>query len=180
MDAKQRCTPLPNGVQLGGWRFESESGRILNTRECNALTERLEVLTVAEALPSAGVPPLPSAIFGHSYLTLTHEASGRVIHFDADGAITCWVRESADKGSGGLKVTTASLPSWKQVADEQATGDSTDYDWRPTRPTTAASRADQIAPRPVPRPARTKPVMKAWLRAILGVASLSVCAASHR
>ena len=105
MRPSAQCTPLRNGVQVGGWRFESESGRILSTREINTLTERLEALTVAEALPSA-VPPLPAAIFGHSYLTLTHEASGRVIHFDADGAITSWVRESAEKGSGGLKVTT--------------------------------------------------------------------------
>ena len=106
MRPSAQCTPLRNGVQVGGWRFESESGRILSTREINTLTERLEALTVAEALPSA-VPPLPAAIFGHSYLTLTHEASGRVIHFDADGVITSWVRESAEKGSGGLKVLEA-------------------------------------------------------------------------
>ena len=156
MAAKQRCTPLPNGVQLGGWRFESESGRILNTRECKSLTERLEVLTVAEALPTAGVPPLPSAIFGHSYLTLTHEASGRVIHFDADGAITCWVRASAEKGSGGLKVTTASLPSWKQVADEQATGDSTDYDWTySTDYCGITSRSNRASPGASPSPNQT-------------------------
>lgn len=182
MDAKQRCTPLPNGVQLGGWRFESESGRILNTRECNALTERLEVLTVSEALPSAGVPPLPSAIFGHSYLTLTHEASGRVIHFDADGAITCWMRESADKGSGGLKITTASLPSWKQVADEQATGDSTDYDWTySTDYCGITSRSNRASPGASPSPNQTSSGSMAarCVATVRGVAGLSVCVLHH-
>ena len=159
-------TPLLNGVQVGGWRFESESGRILSTREINTLTERLEALTVAEALPSA-VPPLPAAIFGHSYLTLTHEASGRVIHFDADGAITSWVRESAEKGSGGLKVTTASASYWKQVADEQATGDTTDYDWTYSTyycgTTSTAHRASDKTPTFIESAFRTKVEYSTWL-----------------
>ena len=162
-----QCTPLRNGVQVGGWRFESESGRILSTREINTLTERLEALTVAEALPSA-VPPLPAAIFGHSYLTLTHEASGRVIHFDADGAITSWVRESAEKGSGGLKVTTASASYWKQVADEQATGDTTDYDWTYSTDycgtTSTAHHASDKTPNFIESAFRTKVEYVAWLR----------------
>ena len=168
MRPSAQCTPLRNGVQVGGWRFESESGRILSTREINTLTERLEALTVAEALPSA-VPPLPAAIFGHSYLTLTHEASGRVIHFDADGAITSWVRESAEKGSGGLKVTTASASYWKQVADEQATGDTTDYDWTYSTDycgtTSTAHRASDKPPTFIESAFRTKVEYVAWLRA---------------
>lgn len=162
------CAPLRNGVQVGGWRFESESGRILSTREINTLTERLEALTVAEALPST-VPPLPAAIFGHSYLTLTHEASGRVIHFDADGAITSWVRESAEKGSGGLKVTTASASYWKQAADEQATGDTTDYDWTYSTAycgtTSTAHRASDKPPSFIESAFRTKVEYSTWLRA---------------
>jgi len=111
------CTLLPNGVQLNGWRFESESGPILSTRELEALQESLPV----------AVPSLPDAIFGHNRLTLTHEATRRAFHFDANGAIRRWVHESAHKGSGGLRVATASYGSWQEAADKM--GVATDYDW---------------------------------------------------
>ena len=121
--------PLPNVVSAKGWRFESASGPILNTSERDDLVGRLNE-RARDAEGHSTVPPLPEAIFGHNFLTLTHELSGRAFHFDVDGALSCWARESAHKGSGGLRVTTASLPSWKQVADEQAQiGENGDWDW---------------------------------------------------
>ena len=108
-----------------GWRFESESGPILDTTERETLTKRVE-----EACEGLSVPALPEAIFGKNRLTVTHEASGRAFHFDAQGAITCWLRESDTNGSGGVRVISANLSSWKQVFDaEQAIGGTADYDW---------------------------------------------------
>lgn len=114
----------PNVFAVNGWRFESESRPILNSKEIDALTEQL----LAEGLQCT-VPPMPEAIFGNSRLTIIHDATGRTFSFDAAGAIFCWVRESAHKGSGGLRVTTANLPAWKQVACDKALGSATDYDW---------------------------------------------------
>ena len=133
MEAGSAPSAPSAAFQLKGWRFESKSGPILNTGERDALLERLNKRAAQEfvgGLPYT-VPPLPEAIFGHNRVTLTHEASGRAFHFDADGALSCWARESAHKGSGGLRVTTASLPSWKHVADEQRVAEkaSVDYDW---------------------------------------------------
>ena len=134
MVAASNGVEVSNGVKASsfeykGWRFDSVSGPILSTCERGTLTDKLSATAASKGLPSI-VPPLPEAIFGHSYLTMTHEASGRTFSFDAAGAIACWMRESAHKGSGGVRVTTASLPSWKKVADEQdlAMGAS-DYDW---------------------------------------------------
>mmetsp|Transcript_24672 Transcript_24672/g.78890 ORF Transcript_24672/g.78890 Transcript_24672/m.78890 type:complete len:325 (+) Transcript_24672:58-1032(+) len=134
MVAASNGVEVSNGVKASsfeykGWRFDSVSGPILSTCERGTLTDKLSATAASKGLPSI-VPPLPEAIFGHSYLTMTHEASGRTFSFDAAGAIACWMRESAHKGSGGIRVTTASLPSWKKVADEQdlAMGAS-DYDW---------------------------------------------------
>ena len=116
-----------NSFQLKGWRFESESGPILDTKGRDALTERLK--EVCEDFAPHAVPlALPEAIF-RNRLTLTHEATGHSVHFDAEGAITCWLRESAHKGSRGLRVKSASLPSWKQIANDWAKDGVTDYDW---------------------------------------------------
>lgn len=108
-----------------GWRFESESGPMLNRKERETLIKKVE--DACEAV----VPALPEAVFGKNRLTITHEASGHAFHFDAEGALTCWMRESEVKGSGGVRVTSASLNSWKQVFNaEQATGGgAADYDW---------------------------------------------------
>ena len=106
-----------------GWRFDSNSGPILDTREREALTKRVE--------DDCGVvvPALPEAIFGHNRLTVTHAASGRAFHFNAEGAISNWLRDSVAKGSGGVRVTSASLSSWKQVFDAEQKMRADDYDW---------------------------------------------------
>ena len=106
----EKSDAFPKGFRSNGWRFESSSEPILNTRELEALTARLK------GVCGADVPALPAAIFGHKRRTLTHEASGRVFHFDAEGAIACWMRASAQKGSGGLQVTASARPSWKAAA----------------------------------------------------------------
>jgi type 2A phosphatase activator TIP41 len=114
-------------MEREGWRFESKSGPILNTGELDALSAKLKKACEAEGLPST-LPPLPEAIFGHNCLTLTHEASGHVLRFDAEGAIMCWLRSSAHKGSGGLRVRTANTQAWQKhllkLAEEQG-----DHDW---------------------------------------------------
>ena len=110
--------------EQSGWRFESESGPILNAHERKTLTEQLAATSKLE------VPALPEAIFGHNRLTLTHEASGQTFQFDVNGALSSWVKHSNANGSGGLRVTSASLPSWKQVYAEQATVSAAiNYDW---------------------------------------------------
>ena len=120
----EKSAAFPEGFRTNGWRFESSSGPILNTRELEALKARLK------GVYGADMPALPDAIFGHNRLTLTHEASGRVFHFDAEGAIACWMRASAQKGSGGLQVTAAARPSWKAAAaDETLIARKDDYDW---------------------------------------------------
>ena len=106
-----------------GWRFESASGPILSTTERESLTGRLRRACGAD------VPALPEAIF-HNRLTITHESTGREFHFDADGALSCWIKHSEAKGSGGLRVTSASLTSWKQIAAAEFAKDAAaDYDW---------------------------------------------------
>ena len=111
MVAASNGVEVSNGVKASsfeykGWRFDSVSGPILSTCERGTLTDKLSATAASKGLPSI-VPPLPEAIFGHSYLTMTHEASGRTFSIDAAGAIACWMRESAHKGSGGIRVTTA-------------------------------------------------------------------------
>ena len=156
-----------------GWRFESESGPIANSVEREALTKRVEDAT------EATVPALPEAIFGKNKLTLTHEASGRAFHFNAQGAITSWLRESVAKGSGGIRVTSASLASWKEVADKELSKSAAaDYDWTFTTDycgtTTARGETEQKV-KPATKPVRTpsfiestfctKVEYEAWLRA---------------
>ena len=111
-----------NSFELKGWRFESDSGPILSTAERDALSGRLK-----DACGGVDAPSLPGALFGRNRLELTHEATGRTLSFDADGALTCWARESARNGSGGLRVAMASRASWKQAAEKLEGGN--DYDW---------------------------------------------------
>ena len=106
-------------------------------------------MTESGSNPRPNSDSLPT---GHSlwdlgaFNTDGHDATGRTFSFDAAGAIFCWVRESAHKGSGGLRVTTASLPAWKQVACDKALGSATDYDWTFT---TDYSLRRPVSPAPV-------------------------------
>lgn len=114
-------TAAQNAFDHKGWRFENKTGPILSTSERKTFTEQL----ASDCAPLT-VPALPEAVFGGNWLTITHEC-GQTFNFDAKGAISCWVRQSADKGSDGIRTQQASLASWKKV--EQTIGGTEDYDW---------------------------------------------------
>ena len=133
-----------------GWRFESESHPILSTRERDSLSERIK-----DPCGGVEVPGLPGALFGRNSLKITHEASGRTLSFDADGAIISWARESARKGSGGLQVITANRASWKQAALGQEFNAVQDYDWTFSSDYSGATSGSTAATPGAARKART-------------------------
>lgn len=115
------------GIRMKGWSFAVSEGPILNTSELRTLMKRLEA---SAGTPDAKLPVLPEGIFGHNQLSITHEASGRQVAFNVEGALRNWFKSSLEHGSAGLTVPAASLGSWREKVQEMG-GEavSRDFDW---------------------------------------------------
>ena len=122
-------TTLPNGIRFHGWRIETAEGPIASAAELKVLKQRLVDCTSTDA----PLPKLPEAIFAANKLSMTHEASGAQISFDAEGALTQWLQNSLANGASGLTVPAAALGSWKEKVEKQTqkTGDvgRREWDW---------------------------------------------------
>ena len=119
---------LSDGIRLHGWKFTTSQGPIASTSELQTLKAQLR-----DAVPDGPefVPKLPEAVYLRNTLTLTHEASGKEVRFDAQAALVRWLHSSLQHGSGGMTVPAADLTSWKSSREEKS-GDKSerpDWDW---------------------------------------------------
>jgi type 2A phosphatase activator TIP41 len=114
------------GIRLHGWKFESSDGAIASTSDIASLKKRLQ----EGAGTDETLPKLPEAIFLQNKLTVTHEATGSVLSFDAESALLQWLKTSLVNGAGGYTIPAASLGTWKdKVKDEGETGSSARPEW---------------------------------------------------
>lgn len=112
------------GVTAGGWRIDTRKCPIIGEPHLDYFMKELDnPLT------------LPEILFGNSYLQLTHEATGKCIHFNALDALLSWRKENLPP----LKVPVAN--KWQQAREEEIKKQNAlvlEYDWTYTTPYTGS------------------------------------------
>jgi type 2A phosphatase activator TIP41 len=113
---------LPNGVDVLDWVLTQISGPILNSAECELLSERLKL------------PSLPEMVFGKNRFKLFHKPSGFSLEFSAEAALSM-VSHEAPKD---IKVAASNVWSesnkgqvekLKQTHEFDEQSPSQEFDW---------------------------------------------------